>query len=179
MRSRIFLAAALLAGGVAALAVGISTASGKAAASQPMQVSCSFTLTTEPPPGSDNVVPPQQQGHQDGPVYCKNAPSFKLGAIRTNFTIPDSGDTVGTFTQYFDTGTIGGHFELVPKNNGGFGQSGYAAQNYGGKFKIWYGTGAYKGIKGTQPGLMYCKSPDSVHLTCKETMTVKEPATAS
>jgi hypothetical protein len=176
VRRRIFLAALVLGGTSAALIVGITPAVGKQATPpHVMQLTCNFNLTTEPPPGSTAVTAPQQKGWQDGAVYCTSNQKFGNGAIRNRYTIPTSGDTVGHFVEYFDTGTFGGHLDLTPKGGGSFGGGSFQAQNYGGTFQVWYGTGAFQGIKSTQPGTMYCKSPDSVHLHCKETMTVKTP----
>ena len=176
MRRRIFLAALALGGVSAALIVGIAPAVGKPSTPPHIvQMTCKFTLTTEPPAGSDNVVPPQQKGNQDGSLTCPNA-SFASGAIRTNYTIPGSGDTVGYFTQYFDTGALAGHFRLVP-HGGTFGGGTYQAQNYGGQFQVTLGTGAYSGVKSSTKGTGYCTSPDSVHLSCTENLWLYDPHT--
>jgi hypothetical protein len=143
-----------------------------------MQLTCKFTLTTEPPPGSDNVVPPQQSGNQDGGLDCSSNPSFGKGAIRTFFRIPDSGDTQGTFVQYLDTGALSGRFRLVPKG-GTFGGGTYQGQNYGGQFKVTQGTGAFSGVRSSTKGTGYCTSPDSVHLSCTENLWLYDPNASS
>lgn len=179
MRRRIFLAALALGGTSAALIVGIAPAVGKQAAPPHVtQVTCKFTLTTEPPRGSTTVVAPQQKGIQDGGVLC-NDKQFGLGAIRDHYVMPPSGSLVGNFTQYFDTGTLAGKLRLIPKSGNTFSGGSYQSQNYGGKFNVEYGTGTFHGVKSTQPGTMYCKSPDDVHLSCTETMTIWDPKSSS
>jgi hypothetical protein len=175
LRRRIFLAALALGGTSAALIVGIAPAIGKQRTPPHiMQVECKLTLTTEPPKGSNAVSPPEQNGIQDGGVLCHNA-KLGLGAIREHFTMVASGNTVGDFTEYFDTGTVAGKLTLVPQG-GSFGGGSFQAQNYGGRFTISFGTGAFHGFKSTQPGTFYCTSPDSIHLSCRQRMTVLVPS---
>lgn len=176
MRRRIFLAALAVCGASAALVVGISPAVGKQATPpNVMQMTCYFSLTTEPPAGSDAVVAPQQKGVQDGEVFCNSNHSFGNGVIRDHYVIATSGDNVGKFVEYFDTGSFAGHFDVAQKGQGTFNGQGFESENLGGVLKVWYGTGAYRGVKSTQPGTMYCKSPDSIHFHCKETVTIKTP----
>ena len=177
MRRRIFLAALALGGTSAALTVGISSAVGKQATPpHVIQVGCQFTMVIQPPPGSDNVVPPVQQGIENGGVYCPSPKGWGSGVIRAAFKTPASGDMVGKYIQYFDTGTIGGEFDLTPTSGGSFGGSNYQSETWHGIFKVWYGTGAFQGAKSTQPGKMSCTSPDQVHLNCTESMTIQVPA---
>jgi hypothetical protein len=175
VRRRIILAVLAAGGGAAALALGISPASGKSGLPpHVVQVKCTFNLTTEPPPGTNAVVAPEPKGVQDGNVYCPTH-QFGKGAIRDHFVTAISGNTVGNFTEYFDTGSVVGTLTLVPQG-GSFSGGGFQAQNYDGHFNVTYGTGAFHGVKSSQPGGMYCKSPDSIHLSCTETMTIVDPA---
>lgn len=177
MRRRIFLGGIGVAGVSLALVVGIAPAVGKQA-SPPhvIQVGCQFKMVIQPPPGSDNVVPPVQQGVEDGSVYCPSPKGWGSGMITANFNTPASGDMVATYIQYFDTGSIGGHFDLTPVPASSFGPSNFQGQDWRGTFKVWYGTGAFRGVKSTQPGKMSCTSPDQVHLNCTELMTIQDPS---
>ena len=178
MRRRIFLGGIGVAGVSLALVVGIAPAVGKQATPpHVIQVGCQFTMVIQPPPGSDNVTPPVQQGVENGPVYCPSPKGWGSGVIRAAFNTPVSGDMVARYVQYFDTGSIGGEFDLTPQSSSSFGgSSGFQSQTWRGTFKVWYGTGAFRGAKSTQPGKMSCTSPDQVHLNCTESMTIKNPS---
>jgi hypothetical protein len=156
---------------------------------------CKVSLTTEPPAGSDSVSAPSQ-GNQYGPVHCPKktiAPAVKgfgSGVEGNSFTIPDSGDTVGRYTQYFGDGTVHGTFDLTPgegSTSGGI--VSFQGQTWAGTLKVTGGTGAYKGIqdfkatKGKKGkagkkslGTMSCTSADGVHMTCSEKVKLMMPA---
>lgn len=178
MRRRMWFA--LTAVVAASLAVGVGFAgaaspkkSGKAKV-KPTALHCNVSLTTEPPPGSNSVDQPAAQGSQYGPIQCRTA-GFGGGVAADSFTVPDSGDTVGTYTEYLGAGTIKGAFDLTPQESGGI--SNFSSETWSGTVTVTGGTGVYKGIKGAKVGTMNCSSDDSVHLTCTETVKVKMPST--
>jgi hypothetical protein len=100
-----------------------------------------------------------------GPSNCRNA-GYGRGIVAARFTVPESGDWVGTYTQYFHTGTITAKFDLVPQEGGNISQN-FTAQSWIGTVKITGGTGAYQGTK-SKKGKFDCSSPDTVHLVCTE-----------
>jgi hypothetical protein len=59
-----------------------------------------MSLGTLPPPGSASVDQPPRWGSA-----VRNRPlcgaSFGFGVEKNTFTVPDSGDTVGKYVQYF------------------------------------------------------------------------------
>lgn len=181
MRGRISLAAiavAAVAGVSLALVVGITPAIGKAGrharAAESLKVECTMSPTTVPPPGSTDVVAPAASGKQYGGLSCPQS-GFYGGTFSDSFQVPDSGDTVGNYIEYLNTGTIRGSFDLTP-DEGTFGGAGsFQSQSWTGTISVTSGTGAYKGITG-KGGSMSCDSPDSVHLSCVENITLNVPA---
>jgi len=142
-----------------------------AAAPAATKLHCTLSLTTEPPPGSNSVDQPASQGSQYGPIHCGRV-GFGGGIEADSFTVPDSGDTVGKFTQYFKTGTIKGSFDITPQESE-FTSTNFESQTWVGTMKIVGGTGVYSGIKSQKgTGVLKCSSPDSVHLTCTEKIKV-------
>ena len=145
---------------------------------KPTTLHCSASLTTTPPPGSATVDQPASQGSQYGPTHCPTK-SFGGGIMEDSFTVPDSGDTVGTYKQYFNAGTIKGEFDLTPNEGAPISGTTFTSETWTGTITVTGGTGAYKGIKGTKtPGVINCSSDDSVHLSCTEKVKVKMPPTA-
>jgi hypothetical protein len=56
------------------------------------------------------------------------------------------------------------------------GTVGFYSQNFAGQITVSSGTGVYKGVKGkNSKGTMSCNSPDSVHFSCTENVTVLIP----
>jgi hypothetical protein len=96
-----------------------------------------------------------------------------------SFTVPESGDTVGTYYQYFRAGTVYGEFDLTPLPGTGISGTSFQSQSWTGTVTVTGGTGIYNGItrvKGKQGvGTMNCTSPDSVHVTCTERIKVVLP----
>jgi hypothetical protein len=179
VRRRITLAATAVAGVSLVLAVGIAPAVGKpgrhrSGSTYAYEMNCSFSLTTMPPPNSTAVVAPTSQGAQYGGLKCGQAP-FYGGAIGDTFTVPDSGDTVGNYTEYLNTGTIRGSFDLTPQE-GTFGNQSFQSQSWTGTISVTSGTGAFNQITSAKHGTMNCSSPDSVHLSCNESILVRMPA---
>jgi hypothetical protein len=160
----------------ASLAVGVGLA--VAAAPKATKLTCHLSLTTTPPPGSATVPQPASQGSQYGPVHCPRA-GFGGGVTSDAFTVPDSGNIMGTYTQYFTAGSIRGSFVLQPQEAGPISVGSFESQPYMGTVKITGGTGVYNGIKSLKaPGTLKCTSPDSVHLTCVEKIKAVVPPTA-
>ncbi len=156
----------------ASLAVGTGVAmaaSASSASSSPTtKLTCKISLSTVPPAGSNAVNQPPAQGWEYGAVHCPKA-GFGGGLEGSSFTLLDTGDTVGKFTQYFKAGSISGSFDLSPQQSGTLSQTGFAAQNWQGTMKITGGTGVFSAIKSKKgTGVLKCMSPDSVHESCTE-----------
>lgn len=166
VKRRICLAGTVLA--AVPLAVGISV-TGAAAASKPasktIAITCHLSLSTVPPPGSPTVDQPPEKGTLYGPARCSQLGS---GLEQANFKVPDSGDTVGKYWQYFGNGSIHGKFDLTPTEaNGALSSSSFSNEAWVGKVTVTGGTGAFTGASGKK-GTMKCTSGDTVHLTCTE-----------
>jgi hypothetical protein len=154
-----------------AFAASPKKASGKA--TKLTTLHCNVQLTTEPPAGSNTVDQPASQGTMYGPTHCRTK-GFGGGVEAAPFTVPDSGDTVGTYTQYLKSGTISGSFDWSPNEAAPISNSTFESQTWTGTVTIKGGTGVYKGIKGkNSTGVMNCSTADSVHMTCTETIKLK------
>ena len=178
MRRRIWLALTAVAAASLAVSAGMAVAAGAkttTSATKPTLLRCKVSLTTEPPNGSNAVSQPASQGSQYGSVHCPKPAGFGGGVAADSFTVPDSGDTVGKYTEYFNAGTITGAFDLTPQESN-FTTTSFESQTWQGTVKVISGTGIYKGIKGKKKGVMTCSSPDSVHLTCQVKVKVLLPA---
>jgi hypothetical protein len=143
-----------------------------AAAPAATKLTCKLTLTTAPPPGSNTVSQPPSQGTQYGPTHCPRA-GFGAGIVADSFIVPDSGDIVGKYTQYFQAGSIKGSFDLAPQEGAPISPISFESQSWVGTLKITGGTGVYsavKGVKGT--GVFKCATDDSVHLACTEKIKI-------
>ena len=153
-------------------AVGISVATA-APSAKPVVLKCHISLGTVPPPGSPAVDQPPSQGAQYGVVHCGGA-SFGWGVEKDAFKVPDSGDTVGNYAQYFGGGSIRGKFDLAPKEgSGSLSSTNFTSESWVGKVTVTGGTGALAKATGTK-GILKCTSGDSVHLTCTEKLTLKQ-----
>lgn len=151
--------------------MGSSKPASKKVVVKPITVNCSMSMTTVPPSGSNTVNQPQAQGNQYGPNKCPRK-IFGSGTVEDSYTIADSGDTVGTYTQYFKTGTVSGAFDLTPNESSDV--TSFESQTWTGTITVLGGTGTYKGIKGKKnTGVFNCSSPDNVHMSCTETIKVK------
>jgi hypothetical protein len=145
-------------------AVGIS---GAAAATAPKSVvvNCHLFLTTVPPPGSPAVDQPPSKGAQYGPVRCN---LLGFGVMQDFSKVPDSGDTVGKYWQYFGNGSIHGKFDLTPAESSGvLSSTSFSNEAWVGKVTVTGGTGAFAKVK-VKKGVFKCKSGDTLHLTCTE-----------
>lgn len=160
-----------------AVGVGMAFAASPSGSSKvkPTVLKCKISMATSPPSGSNTVPQPSSQGSQYGPIHCPTT-GFGGGVVSDSFTVPDSGDTVGTYTQYFHAGTVTGSFDLTPTEAPPISSSDFDSQSWTGTLKVTGGTGIYKGIKGKKgTGVLNCTSPDSVHLTCTEKVKVTLP----
>ena len=181
MIRRIYFAGAAVGMASLVLGAGVSLAAStlphqKKAKPRTELLSCTSSPTADPPPGQANVDQPPDAGNQYGPADCTSA-GFGRGIIRTKFTVPDSGDMVGTYEEYFNAGTIKGTFNLSPTNSDNpIGSDTFSSQSFEGQITVTSGTGAYKGVKGkNSKGTMSCTSDDSVHSTCDEHVAVLIP----
>lgn len=174
MRRRIWfvltsvMAASLTVSAVMAVSAGAKTGStGKL-----FRMNCKMSLATVPAQDSNVVDQPAAHGSQYGPFHCGQPLLFGGGVAADSFTVPDSGDTVGTFTQYFKSGTVKARFDLTPQE-ADFSSTSFEGQSWQGTVKVLRGTGLYKGIRSKKPGTMTCTSEDSVHLSCSEKIKLK------
>jgi hypothetical protein len=176
VKRRISFVAALAAAGSLCVGVGMSVAAA-AQSPKPTLIRCALSLTTIPPSGQASVDQPATQGKQYGPAHCHQK-GFGWGVDATTFTVPDSGDTVGTYVQYMQAGTITGSFDLTPDESQPLDPGNFLAQSWTGTVTITSGTGIYKGIKAQKKtGVLTCTTTDSVHLSCKQKIKAFLPAT--
>jgi hypothetical protein len=131
-------------------------------------VSCKLSLTTVAPPGSSGVEAGTTSGANFGKSACSSA---RPGVARQVFAIDTAGDMSGKVQQWFATGSLYGTFQLTavslsaPPTAGSFGKA-----KYSGTVKLTGASGMMKGITGT--GTMACFTPDSLHFTCVEKLTL-------
>lgn len=159
--------------GSAGVALAAGTHSGTIGA-KAIKLNCKLELIAAAPEGTNVVDQPPSQGSQYGPVNCRPfGPSgFGGGIVATRFTVPDSGDTVGKYVQYFKAGSVRGSFDLTPQESD-FSSTNFTALSWTGAVKVVSGTGTYQGIKAKKAGTMTCTSMDSVHLNCVEKVKLK------
>jgi hypothetical protein len=185
VRRRIWFALTSVTAASLAIGVGMAGAASRNAANnstvKATTLHCKVSLTTEPPPGSNSVNQPASQGSQYGPIHCSPS-ALGPGIEADSFTVPDSGDTVGTYTQYFKAGTIRGSFDLTPQESGPVSSTSFSSQAWEGTLTVTGGTGIYQGIRRLSGrkhiGTLSCSSSDSVHLACIEKVRVTMPPTA-
>jgi hypothetical protein len=140
---------------------------------------CSSAPITVPPPGQASSPQPASSGQQYGTVSCSTT-GFGNGVMSDAFTVPDSGDLTGTFTQYFSTGTVSGTFDVSPTESQPIGSDTFTAQSYSGTAAVTSGTGAFAGTKGKDnKGTMACDTQDSVHYTCTQNIMIVIPPPAT
>ena len=166
MRRRMCLVGSAIAAAPFVIGFGVSAAMAKGTAAKSVAtLKCHVTLSTVPPPGSPTVNQPPAQGAQYGPAHC---PSIGSGVASDTFKVPDSGDTVGSWTEYFGTSSIHGKFDLSPtEGSGNLSSTNFESESWLGTFTVTGGTGQYAGASGTK-GVMKCTSGDSVHLKCTQ-----------
>lgn len=156
--------AAILALGVtSALAAKKSTTSGK-------KFACVAAVTLQAPSNDTNITPDAQSGILAGAFGCPKPIGQGVEALR--YTMADSGDLVGKWQQWFNTGTLYGTFDLTPNpNNQPSDTTTFSAASYSGTFVIKNGTGT--AAKTTGKGTIKCATKDSVHYACKESGRMK------
>lgn len=167
MKRRICLVATALA--VVSVVVGFSVnAAGAKTAPKPSKgivVKCHLSLGTVPPAGQPTVEQPPSNGTLYGPARCSQLGS---GIEQANFKVPDSGDTVGKYWQYFGNGSIHGTFDLTPTEaSGALSSTSFSNEAWVGKVTVTGGTGVFAKAAGKK-GVLKCTSGDTVHLTCTE-----------
>ena len=166
--------------GALVVTAGAAQASTKAAAKgKTVTLKCRISLIQQPPNGLDFVLP-RDSGQHYGRVDCHKR-GFGSGVIRDSFTIPDSGDTVGKYVVYLNRGTFSGTFALTPGGGEELTGTTYQSDSWTGTMTVNAGSGIYKRValaKGRK-GKMACKSSDSVHLVCQETISLALPATSA
>ena len=106
---------------------------------------------------------------------------FGSGVEKSSFTVPDSGDTVGSYAQYFSGARFAGSSTRHRRKNPatfrlpGFteltGTVGPRAPPV--TVTETGGTGTLAKASGTK-GVLKCTSGDSVHLTCTEKLKLKQ-----
>jgi hypothetical protein len=160
-----------------AVGISVATAASKSTAHKPaakvVVLKCHMSLGTVPPPGSASVDQPPSGGSQYGTVHCGGA-SFGFGVEKNTFTVPDSGDTVGKYVQYFGAASIRGRFDLSPTEEpGDLSTTNFTSESWTGTVTVTGGTGALAKASGKK-GVLKCTSGDSVHLTCTEKLKLKQ-----
>ncbi len=139
-----------------------------------INTSCSSYVSIIVAPLDTAVTPPVADGKQYGPVRCG---PLGLGVEEDTFTLQDSGDTTGTFVQFFGSGTIHGTFDLTPSDDQPPSDTGtFATTNFTGTSKVLGGTGAYRDATGA--GTLTCTTPDGIHTTCTEKLKLTTPPSA-
>lgn len=154
-----------------AIAPAAGVAKSKKSKSKANLVSCVAKVAVEAPTSAtaqDQVFPDQTPGTQWGTIHCGKGVGSGLEEL--SYTIPVSGDEVGSFVAYFKGATIRGKFDLVSEEGSLFGNGttasfGYAA--FAGPIKHISGTGSLASAKSTG-ALATCTSQDGVHFKCQE-----------
>jgi hypothetical protein len=133
-------------------------------------VSCKLSLTTVAPPGSPGVTAGTTSGANFGNSTCS---SSRPGVARQMFTIDTAGDMSGKVQQWFATGSVYGTFQLTAASlTGPPTATSFGKAKYTGTVKLTGASGMMKGISGT--GTMACYTPDSLHFTCIEKLTLSQ-----
>ena len=155
-------------GPMLALAVIPALAVGSVAIAKPtakaVNVSCKSVLNDQIDSDGGPVVISADQGAQYGSVKCSKL--FGRGVMGDRFVTDASGDLTGTYTQYFQQGTITGKFILVQGDNGQPTPGSFDSATYAGTVTVTGGTGTQTGVTGK--GTMKCSTTDSLHVACIE-----------
>lgn len=162
MRCRNWLVGTAIAAVPFVVGIGVASAAGGSSA---VTLKCHISISAVPPPGSNIVDQPPSQGFQYGTVHCG---SIGAGVEANSFKVPDTGDTVGNYTQYFGTGSIHGKFDLTPmEGSGSLSSTSFASEAWTGTVTVTGGTGSYAKAAGKK-GVIKCTSGDSIHVICTE-----------
>jgi hypothetical protein len=172
---RIYLAPIAIAASSLAVAIVVAPAGAKtkhkAKVVTTVKVTCHVSEAIVPPAGSDEVVPPVDQGQAYGSAACG---SLGSGVQSASMVLQQSGDTTGNWWKYFKTGAVYGTYDLTPGASLPTNPTNFAAGAYTGVLVVTGGTGAEKGVTGT--GTSTCNTPDSVHFSCTEQLKLTLPA---
>jgi hypothetical protein len=173
------IAAVLILGVATAMAASSHASKGGKKSKTPSTVTTKVSCTSSPviqvAPGATDLTPAAQEGSWMGPITC---PGIGHGVVSESYTTADSGDLVGKWQAWFNTGTVFGTFDLTPDDNGQPPSStSFSQASFTGTFIIKNGTGAY--AKATGTGTLKCASQDSVHFSCKQSGKVTLPAPTS
>jgi hypothetical protein len=136
------------------------------------KVTCTLALTAEVPAGDTVVTPGDPQGTQFGFVHCGKL--FGSGVQTDPYAQTSSGDVVGSYRQYFATGSIHGQYELAVTQQSAPTTTTFTAASYAGTVSVTGGSGAYGGATGK--GTLACSTTDSIHTSCIEHLKLKLPA---
>lgn len=176
MKRRICLVGTAIAVVPFAVGTSVAAAAGKSTTQKPtvkpVVLKCHISLSTVPQPGSAAVDQPPSQGAQYGTIHCGGA-SFGFGVEKNTFKVPDSGDTVGSYVQYFGAGSVRGKFDLTPDQNGDVSSTDFTSESWTGTVTVTKGSGTLSNASGKK-GVLKCTSGDSVHLTCTEKLKLTQ-----
>ncbi len=176
MKRRICLVGIAIAAVPFAAGISVASAATKSKtkpAAKAIVVKCHLSLGTVPPAGSPAVDQPPSQGAQYGTVHCAGG-SFGWGVEKDSFNVPDSGDTVGNYVQYFGAGSIRGKFDLTPQEGAGdLSSTSFTSESWTGTVTVSRGTGTLAKASGRK-GVIRCTSGDSVHLTCTSKLKLSQ-----
>jgi hypothetical protein len=155
----------------AILALGVSSAlAAKKSSTGGTKFACTAALTLQAPSNDTNITPDAQSGILAGAFGCPKPLGQGIDVLR--YSMANSGDLVGKWQQWFNTGTLYGTFDLTPNpNSQPSDTTTFSAASYNGKFVIKSGTGTAAKTTGT--GTIKCATQDSVHYTCKESGRMK------
>ena len=127
---------------------------------EPVATACTTNVGIMIDPGATELTPPVSAGHEYGSAKCGAV--LGRGVQGDTFTVPDSGDTLATFTMYFRDGSIRGKYDLTPQD----GSFNFTTVDYLGTMTVDGGSGSFFGAKGA--GTMTCQSPDGIHTSCTD-----------
>ena len=165
------LAIVVVGGALVADATGALASTTKAKA---VKLHCQLTLIQQPASGQDAVLPADSGDHY-GRITCPHG--FGGGVIHDSFRVPDSGDTVAKYVAYFNRGTFSGTFDLTPGGGQELSDTSFQSESWTGTMTVRGGSGIYRGIALAKSGKgkLTCTSPDTVHLKCRETISLVLP----
>lgn len=169
---RIYLTGLAIAASSLAVAIMVAPAGAKTGKSKgkATRISCGVNESIAVPAGSDSITPPVSSGRMYGTADCG---SLGSGVQSASVTLQNDGDYTGVWWHYLKTGAIYGTYDLTPQSGQPTNQSTFAAVSYTGTLVVKGGTGTLKAITGT--GTVVCNSPDSIHNSCTEKLSLKLP----
>jgi hypothetical protein len=160
---------------VALLTIGVAAGAAKTHAKPKKvtaKVTCALALTAEVPAGDTVVTPGDPSGSQFGFVGCGKL--LGQGVQSDPYSQTASGDTVGSYKQYFGTGSIHGLYDLSVTEQSAPTTTTFTATSYAGTMSVTGGSGTWAGVRGK--GTLTCSTPDAIHTSCTEHLKLKLPA---